>query len=398
MIIGVVGKPNVGKSTFFKSLTLADIEIANYPFATINPNKGIGFVKIECVCHEFDKQCNPREGFCTGKDRFLPVEVIDVAGLVPGAYEGKGMGNQFLDDLRQADCLIHVIDVSGSTNEGGEPIKTGSYDPAEDVKFLEVELDMWYLGILKKGWEKSARTAQQEKREPFIAIAKQMSGLGIDEDMAKGVIIKMGLDMEKPVSWTDDDLMEMAKRFRMLTKPMIIAANKADIPTGKANYEKLIEQFPEHIIVPCSAESELVLKQASAAKVLEYVPGEGSFTVNDESKLNDKQLGALEFVRKNVLDLYGKTGVQECLNKAVFDLLKYIAVFPGGSKLEDADGNVIPDCFLMPAGSTALDFAYRLHTDLGDGFIRAIDIKTKMTVGKEHPLKHRDVIEIISKS
>jgi len=151
MLIGVVGKANVGKSTFFKAATLMDIEIANYPFATIKPNHGVGFVKVKDAARDFDKTANPREGFVQDEFRFVPIDMIDVAGLVPGAHEGKGMGSQFLDDLRQADALIHVIDVSGSTNEKGEPIEIGSYDPANDVKFLEEELDYWYLTILKKG-------------------------------------------------------------------------------------------------------------------------------------------------------------------------------------------------------------------------------------------------------
>ncbi|MFW6450184.1 MAG: redox-regulated ATPase YchF [Nanoarchaeota archaeon] len=399
MQIGVVGKANVGKSTFFKALTLADIEIANYPFATIEPNKGVGFVKVECVCKDFNTKCNPREGFCTGYYRFVPVEVIDVAGLVPGACEGKGMGNQFLDDLRQADCLIHVIDASGSTNEKGEPVEAGSYDPGRDIEFLEVELDMWYFGILKKGWEKLSRQMQQEQREPHIVLGKQLTGLGIDEDMVKEAIKKLELNPDKPAEWSDGEMKKLASYLRAKSKPMIIAANKIDTTTGKKNIENLKEKFPHHIIVPCSAESELALKEAGKHKLIDYVHGSNKFEILDENKLSEKQISALEFILKNLLDTFGSTGVQETLDKAVFELLGYIAVFPGGvSKLEDQYGNVLPDCFLVPGKATALDFAYRLHTDLGKGFIKAIDVKTKMTVGKEHPLKHRDVIEIMSRN
>ncbi|MFP4402832.1 MAG: redox-regulated ATPase YchF [Candidatus Woesearchaeota archaeon] len=399
MLIGVVGKANVGKSTFFKSLTLADIEIANYPFATINPNKGVGFVKIDCVCKEFDKQCNPREGYCTGKYRFIAVDVIDVAGLVPGAHEGKGMGNQFLDDLRQANCLIHVIDCSGSTNERGESVTPGSYNPEKDILFLEVELDMWYLGILKKGWEKLARQIQQESLDTHKVLAKQLSGLGVSEDMIKESLRKLNYNIEKPISWTEDELAKLASHLRKLTKPMVIAANKVDTETGKKNYEELKKKFNDRLIIPCSAESELVLRQASKANLINYVPGENNFKIIAPEKLNEKQLKALDFIQKNVLDVYGSTGVINTLNSAVFDLLEYMAIFPGGvGKMEDQHGNVLPDCFLMPKNTTALDFAFKLHTDLGKGFIKAIDVKTKMVVGKDHKLKHRDVIEIASKS
>src|SRR3989338_977131 len=115
MLIGVVGKPSTGKSTFFKASTLADVEIANYPFTTIKPNRAVVFVKIECVDKEFGKQCSPRIGYCVNGKRFVAVELLDVAGLVPGAHEGKGLGNQFLNDLNQADALIHIVDISGST-------------------------------------------------------------------------------------------------------------------------------------------------------------------------------------------------------------------------------------------------------------------------------------------
>jgi ribosome-binding ATPase len=397
MLIGVVGKANVGKSTFFKALTLAEVEIANYPFATIKPNHGIGYLRIDCIDVEFGKQCKPREGYCVNHQRFVPVQLIDVAGLVPGAHEGKGMGNQFLDDLRQAHCLIHVIDAAGTTNELGEPITPGTYDPVNDVRFLEVELDMWYLGMIKKGWERFARQMQQEHIPAHRAIGKQMTGVGANEKMVENAIKKLGLDPEKPTNWTDDNLMELARELRRITKPMIIAANKADMATGKANIDRLKAEFPDHMIIPCSAECELALKEATKKGLINYTPGDPDFTIKEGAELNDRQKQGLEFLRKSVLQSFGSDGVQKTLNDAVMKHLGYIAIYPGGvNKLEDQYGNTLPDCFLMPPGSTALDFAYRLHSDFGDHFIRAIDVRTKRTVGKEHLLKHRDVVEIIS--
>ncbi len=395
MLIGVVGKPNCGKSTFFKSLTLADILIANYPFATIEPNKGFGHVRMDCVDTFFNAQCNPRFGTCVNHQRFVPVEVIDVAGLVPGAYEGKGMGNQFLDDLRQADVLVHVIDCSGGTNERGEPIEAGTYDPANDIKFLETELDMWYLGILKKGWDKFARTAMMEHAQVHKALAKQLSGLGVDEDMVKETIARLSLPA-KLTDWSEENLMAIATDLRRKTKPMIIAANKIDVGVAAANLERIKKEFPEYTIIGCSAESELALKEASKHGLITYVPGDTDFT-EVPGKLNEKQRAALNFIKENVLKRYGGTGVQKIINFAVFNLLKYIAIYPGGvNKLADSNGNVLPDCFLMPPGSTALDFAYKLHTDFGKNFIKAIDVKKKMPVGKDHKLHHLDVVEIHS--
>jgi ribosome-binding ATPase len=394
MLIGVVGKPSVGKSTFFRAATLAQAEIANYPFTTIEPNHGVGFVKIDCADQEFDKQCNPRTGYCKNHKRFVPVDLIDVAGLVPGAHEGHGRGNQFLDDLRQADVLIHVIDISGSTNQKGESVDVGSYDPAEDVIFLELELDMWYLGVLKKGWEKFARTIVQEKQEIKVALAKQLSGLGVDEEMVDLCVKELDLNKEKPNEWSESELRDLSTALRKITKPMIIACNKIDVSNGKENFEKLKEKFPKHLFIGCSAESELALKEATKAEMIDYLPGENNFEI--KGQLNEKQQKGLDFI-KDFLSKFDSTGVQEVLDKAVLELLGYIAIFPGGlGKLEDSDGNTLPDCFLLPGGSTALDFAYKLHTDFGKKFICAKDVKTKMTVGKDHKLKHGDVVEIVS--
>ena len=275
----------------------------------------------------------------------------------------------------------------------------GSYDPINDVRFLEVELDMWYLGILNKGWEKFARTVTQEKKQIHIALAVQLSGLGVNEAMIEKVLDELKLDKEKPNLWVADDLMKIARALRRITKPMIIACNKVDLAVAKENVERLRREFPDYIFVACSADSELALREAGKAGLISYLPGSCGFELTDlgKSKLNERQLKALDFIRTNVLQVFGSTGVQQVLDTAVFELLGYIAIFPGGvAKLEDKDGRCMPDCFLLQAGATALDFAYKLHTDLGKNFICAKDVRTKRTVGKEHLLKHRDVVEIVS--
>ncbi len=397
MFIGVIGKANVGKSTFFKALTLADVLIANYPFATIKPNAGISFVRVACVDKEFGKQCHPRTGYCLHGTRFVPVQLLDVAGLVPGAHEGKGMGNQFLDDLRQADVLIHVIDAAGATNEKGEAVPAGSYDPAKDVEFLEIELDLWYLGILKKGWQKFARTVVQEKQQIQVELGKQLSGLKVTEEMVEDAVNVLQLNKEKPQFWSDEELLRLAVVLRKKTKPMIIAANKIDLPGAAENAQRLKRKFPDRLFIGCSAESELALREAAKNGLVEYAAGNKNFTILHPEKLNERQKKGLEFIQQNILNKFGSTGVQEVLDKAVFELLAYVAIFPGGvHKLEDSEGHCLPDCFLMPPKTTALDFAYKLHTDLGKKFIRAIDVKTKKPVGKDYQLQNRDVIEIVS--
>ena len=400
MIIGIVGKPSVGKSTFFKASTLAEVDIANYPFTTIKANHAVGFVKIPDVAREFGKVANPRMGFVQGGWRFVPIDLMDVAGLVPGAHKGEGMGSQFLNDLNQADALIHVIDVSGSVNERGEPVEPGSYDPAKDIEFLEVELDYWYLEILKRGWDKFVRVMQQEKSEVYKAIAKQMSGIGVDEDIAKTSLKELGLSDIQASQWSDEQTMSLARRLREKTKPMIISANKCDHPKAVENISRLKELFPQYKIIPTSAEAELALREASKKELIDYIPGETDFEITEKghSEMSEAQIKALEFVKENILKKFPEgTGIQAILNSVVFDILGKKAIHPGGvGKLEDKDGNVIPDCFLMDGDATALDFAYELHSDFGKNFVKAINVKTKLPIGKDHVLNNLDIVEIMS--
>lgn len=391
MIIGLVGKPSSGKSTFFKASTLAEVEIANYPFTTLKSSEGMAFVKIDCVETDFNVKCNPRTGYCINKKRFVPIRLMDVPGLIEGSYKGLGMGNKFLSDIGSADALIHIIDISGSTNEKGEQVEPLSYYPGKDIKFLENELDHWYLSIIKKVWERDSKKIQQEKKKVSEALAKQLSGLKVTEEMVIKAIKEFP---ENIIEWNEEDLFKLSTILRKLSKPMIIAANKIDVPGSDKNLEKIKKEFPSYLIIPCSAESELALKEAAKKALIEYVPGENDFKILSNN-LEEKQKKALEFIKKEILNKFNTTGIQDCLDKVVFDILKYITVFPAGvDKLMDQHGNVLPDCNLMKEGSTALDFAYRIHQDIGKKFVKAIDVKKKIVIGKEHKLKNRDVIEI----
>lgn len=391
MLIGLVGRPNAGKSTFFKAATLADVLIASYPFATIKPNRGMAYVKIKDLAQEFGKQSNPREGYVKKEWRFVPFELIDVAGLVEGASEGKGLGNEFLNDLAAANSFIHVVDMSGETDGEGKP--TQDYYPGKDIQIIEKELDLWYKGILIKAWKTFSRTVEMQKKNLSNAIAQQFSGLKVTIEDVKPVILKSNLNPEKPTLWTDQEISNFARLLRQNTKPMIIAANKMDRPKSKENYEKIKSEF-HYPIGPCFADGELALREADKAALISYTPGESTFEI--KSQLTEKQVSALEKI-KEMLQEYHTTGIQQVLNEIVFNILKYIAVFPAGAKLADSKGNILPDCYLMPPNSTALDFAYRLHTDIGKNFIKAIDIRTKKAVGKDYLLKHLDGLEIMTK-
>ncbi|HTZ41807.1 MAG TPA: redox-regulated ATPase YchF [Candidatus Omnitrophota bacterium] len=394
MLIGLVGKPSVGKSTFFKAATLAEVEIASYPFTTIKPNHGVGYVRIDCIDREFDTQCQPNHGFCINHQRFVPVDLLDVAGLVPGASEGKGLGNQFLDDLREADIFIHIVDVSGTTDEEGKEAE--NHDVSKDVLFLNDELDKWYHNIFLRVWKSFARKTEIEGANFAQAVTKQFSGLKVNEEQVKSVIRKLNLPA-KPNSWKDEDFRKFTSELRKDSKPMIIAANKIDMAKGKENYEKLKKKFPDMIIIPCSADSELALREAAKAGLIEYIPGDRDFKIL--GNINEGQEAALRKIKKDVLHAYETgTGVQAVLNKAVFETLGYLAIFPAGAtKLKDSKGRILPDCFLLPPNSTALDFAYYLHTDFGKNFIKAIDARTKRAVGRDYKLKNRDALEIVSR-
>ncbi|MBI2598317.1 MAG: redox-regulated ATPase YchF [Candidatus Diapherotrites archaeon] len=395
MQIGLVGAPSSGKSTFFNAATLLNAPMASYPFTTIEPNKGIGFVRVKCIDREFGVQCNPRTGYCKNGTRFVPIEIIDVAGLVPGASEGKGMGNQFLSDLSRADCLIHVVDASGGTNEKGESVGAEKFDPVNFVEFLEKEIDAWFFGIIKKNWVKFGKLSVDSKAKLLETMQQNLSGIGATQKTIETALNKSGLLEKKLFQWSEEDKETFATNLRQASKPIVIAANKIDLEGAQKNVGRIKEKFPHLPVFGCSAISELALKKAAKENAIDYMPGSDSFRQLKE--LDEKQKKGLEYIKTNVLEKHESTGVQHMLDAAVFEVLKFIAVFPAGSKLQDQHGNYIPDCYLLPPESTALDFAFRLHTDIGKGFIRAIDSKTKMVVGKEHKLKHRDAIEIVFK-
>ena len=384
MEIGIVGKPNVGKSTFFKALTLVDVEIANYPFTTIKANIGVGYVRTECACKKFGVRCSPNNSYCINQNRFIPVKLIDVAGLVPGAHEGKGLGNTFLDELRRADALIHVVDISGQTNELGEP--TTGHDPEMDISFLEDEIDLWFYGVLKRNWGKIQGKVKYQKQNLVKELGDVLSGLGITEEQIRQAAKSINLS-DSP---TDENLKDFAVKLREISKPMIIACNKSDITTT------YLDRLENHDAVPCCAEAELALRGAESSKVIEYLPGDSNFKI--VASLDEKQDRGLDFIRTHILEKLGSTGLQKCLNTAVFKTLDQMVVYPveDDNKLIDSKGNVLPDAHLMPRGSTALDLAYKIHTDIGDKFIGAIDCKTRRKVGKDHSLEDGDVIKILT--
>lgn len=394
MIIGLLGKANVGKSTFFNAATNLSIPVGNFPFTTVEPNVGIAFVRVKCVCNDLQVADNPINSSCINGTRFIPVKLIDVAGLVPGAYSGRGLGNKFLDDARQADVLIHVVDISGSTDQEGKPINPGQGNPLLDIEFVEHEFDLWIRSIILRDWEKIIRENENLKQNIESVLSKRLSGLSIKEQLIKNSIDHLKLD-KKPANWTEEDLLNLSKQIRTNSKPIIIAANKADLPFSEINIEKL--KNLTRPFFPISSEAELLLRRATHKNLIDYLPGDNTFKVKENSSLSKNQIIALNLVSE-FLHKFDSTGIQKILNYACFEVLHKIVVYPVEDefKFTDKKGNILPDARIVSNSTTAKDLAFLIHEELGKGYLYAIDARTKQRIGADHMLRNNDIIKIVS--
>jgi len=397
-LVGIVGKPNVGKSTFFTSSTMISVPVAAYPFTTIKPNHGVGYVRVRCICKEIGVKDEPVNSTCINGIRMIPIELIDCAGLVPDAWKGKGLGNKFLDEIMTADALIHVVDASGATDIEGKICPVGTHDPLKDIQFLDRELDMWMLRILKRDWDKILRKGKLGIDELIDSVADRLSGLAISRSSIENEVKKMRLKPENINSWSEEDLITLVHNIRMTSKPMIIAANKIDVSEGMNNISRI--EKSGYVTIPCSAEAELALRRSRQKNLTNYEPGNDKFNILDKEKLNPEQLQGLQKISDEILLKIGSTGIQNTINFAFFKLLNMITVYPveNVENFSDHKGRVLPDAYLIPYGATAKDLASMIHTELGKGFLYATDARTKMRVGDGYKLKDNDVISIISTS
>ncbi len=395
MLVGLVGKTNVGKTTFFSAATLVEAERENRPFVTINPNEGVGYVRVKSVCTEFGLKCDPKYGWCNGRNRYVPVKLLDVAGLVRGASKGRGLGNKFLDDLRRASVNVIVVDASGSTDDEGNPVPPSSHDPVEDVMIVKEEFALWVASIVERS--KSKIRGRIVGGSPVdAALHEVLSGLDIDREIIKAVLKELSLE-RPPMDWSDDDLISFSREILRRGKPFVVAANKVDVPEAEDNVKRMREVLEEPVI-PVSAEAELILRKAAKAGLISYEPGDPDFEVIDESKLNAAQLRALEAIRERVLRKYGSTGVQETLETAVYDVLGMKVVFPveNETKLSDKDGNVLPDAILLPGDATVRDLAEKIHSEIAKKALYGIDVRERRRISLDYVLRHRDVVKIVA--
>ena len=387
--IALAGKPNAGKSTFYKAATMADVDVGNYPFTTIDPNKGVTHARTDCPCLDRDERCGTEN--CHDGKRYVPVELLDVAGLVPGAHEGKGLGNQFLDELTNADVILNVVDASGGTNAEGEPVDVGTHDPVEDVDFVEEEMDLWLAGIVDRNWEGVERKSRSPDFDMDETLSDMLTGFGAGPADVQAVLRAMEYPAD-PKNWTDDDRETLARLVRERTKPIVVVANKADVAPEENLYRLMDLDRP---VIPATAEGELALRTGAEAGAVDYDPGDEDFEIVGD--LSVAQAERLEELRET-MRTWGGTGVQGALDYAVYDLLERITLFPvqDASKWTDAQGNVLPDAFLLPEDATPVDLAYAVHSDIGDGYLHAVDARSGRDIGENHELEEGDVVKIVS--
>ncbi len=398
-MIGVIGKANVGKSTFFSAATLIPVHIENRPFVTLEPNTGVAYVRKRCVHVELGlPRCDASNSICVRGERFIPVTLVDVPGLVKGAHRGRGLGNRFLDSIRQAHALIHVVDASGSTDEDGRYVGPGKYDPVKDVIEIEREYEEWMFSIVSRDWSRFSKTLDMLEHGQMIdALARRLSGLSIRREHVAEALRLAKLESTRPSSWREEELREFIHWLRVVAKPTVIVANKIDVPEARDLYREMVRRLPDRIIVPATSLGELILRKAARNGYVNYLPGDPDFEIVDESKLDARQRKALEIVR-NVMKEFGGTGVQQAINKVVFEALNMIVVYPveDPNRFCDSKGRVLPDAFLVPRGTTVLELAYMIHTDLGKGFLYAVDARTKRKLSRDYVLNDNDVIKIVS--
>jgi ribosome-binding ATPase YchF (GTP1/OBG family) len=385
--LALAGKPNAGKSTFYKAATMADVAVANYPFTTIDANRGVTYARTRCPCLDREERC----GNCTDGKRYVPVELVDVAGLVPGAHEGRGLGNQFLDQLTDADAILNVVDASGGTNEEGDPVEVGTYDPLEEVDFIEREMDQWIAGIVERNWESVERKSRSPEFDIDDALSELLTGVGATEYEVAATLRYLEYP-DDPIQWTTTEKEALAREIRERTKPIVLVANKADVAPPE-NLDRMRETGK--LCITTTADGELALRKGAEAGVVDYDPGDDDFAIVGD--LSEPQRQGLEQIR-GVVEGHGGTGIQQSINTAVYDLLDHVTVYPvqNESKWTDGTGEILPDAFLLPRGSTPRDLAYAVHSDIGEGYLHAVDAKSNRRIGEEYELAEGDVIKIVS--
>ena len=399
LIFGIVGKPSSGKSTFLNSACLTHAKVSELPFTTIEANKGVAYAKTKCVCKDLNVEDNPINSVCIKGNRFIPINILDVAGLVPDAHKGKGLGNKFLNDLSRANVLLHIVDITGSLDKFGKKVGVGENDPYEDILFLENEINLWYEGIIRReDWSKFIKTFSREKKKFIEELHKRVSGLKIKKLQVINALKNSNLEEKNPAQWTDEEIFNFSKALREISKPILIIANKIDKEIGSKNLADLKNKY-EGIIIPCSALAEYYLRKYQEDKAISYIPGATDFQVLNEDALDSKEVDLLNKIKSDILEPYNGTGVQQILNYATFTISNLICIYPvfDVHNYTDKSNNILPDVFLVKKGTLLRDFVRKkIHSDLAKQFMFGIDAKTSKRLGEHYELQHNDIIKIVT--
>ena len=395
--LGLIGKTNTGKTTFFNAATLSSSEISSYPFTTKKPVSEMAHAITLCVHPEFKMQDNPKNSRCVDGWRYIPIELIDLPGLIKDAWKGKGLGNRFLSIAAQSDALLHVVDASGGIDSTGKITKVGTGDPISDFADIEEELVMWYQKILEGNRDKTSKMIQSGT-DTINAITELYRGIGVNTSHVSMALRSAGLE-EKEFSEFD---MPESKRFaihlRRISKPTLIVANKIDIEGADKNFARLRERYNDSIVIPVSGDSEFSLRRAEQRGMIRYFPGSEQFDIVKPDQLNTKQLAALDFIKRDIMGEYMQTGVQFAINVAVFKLLKMNSIYPIADEknMSDSNGNVLPDLILLKDGATIGDLAREIHTDLTKGLLYGKDLRYNLRLPTDYQLRDRDVVSLVN--
>ncbi len=397
LTIAIVGKTNTGKTTLFNAATLLNAEISNFPFTTKEPNVGTAYVSDVCVCRELGVKDTPLNSTCIEGWRYVPVKIIDVPGLVKDAWLGRGLGNQFLSVIGQADAIIHVVDASGSIDAEGRITQPGSGNPVQDAIDIEMEIYRWVADIIERNKLSIIHDASYSSLAE--ALAKSLSAMKASSSSILQALEKSELNKVPFVDWDLNRTIKFATFLLPIIKPTLIIANKMDILTSENYLGLLTEYYGRSLVAACSAEAELVLRKAAKMGLLEYTPGQEKFRIKQNAKLTPKQQGALNYIETRVMSKWINTGIQQALNTVVFRLLKNNMVYPVSDehKYTNHHGNVLPDVYLMPDGSTPVDLARSIHTRLAENYVLAIEAKTGVRLPKDYHLRHKDVVKIMTR-
>ena len=397
--IGLIGKTNTGKTTFFNSSTLSSDEISTYPFTTKKSSTSIGYAITLCVHPEFNVIDNPNNSKCKDGWRYIPIELIDLPGLLKDSWKGKGLGNQFLSIASQSDALLHVVDASGSIDSSGRIAEVGSGDPVSDFADIEEELNMWYQKIFEGNRDKLKKIAESDN-DQTNALTQLYQGMGVKKSHVKEALRITQLEEKIIENYDIKDSKKFSTELRRISKPTLIVANKIDVKGASKNFQRLRERYNDMIVIPASADSELSLRRAEQSELIKYSPGSEQFDILRTNDLNQKQRDALDFIKSDIMGEYMRTGVQFAINVTIFKLLKMNSIYPVTipEKLSDKKGRVLPDLILLKDGSTIVDLAKEIHSDLTKGLLYGKDLRYNLRVPTNYQLRDRDVISLVSAS